>query len=142
MKNSSQLNRPLLKEVIIGPLSVIPAMVIFIIYGHFFLSGFSSDLLLGLMKGLLESLLMLVYSYGFTIIYGISIYGFLRKIKHDNIYNILIASLIPAIIFSLIQSDFEILVMFGYFSLVVSSTCWTLVQKFQKNSVKASQTEK
>lgn len=141
MKNKSHLNRPLLKAVLIGPLSAIPAMLIYVLFGHFFLSGDSSDLLLGLMRGLLESLLMLVYSYGFTIIYGIPIYGFLQKIKYDNIYTIVIAALVPATIFSVIQSDIEIFAMFGYFSIVVSSTCWVIVQRFQRSFAKPSQTE-
>ena len=120
----------LIIAIVVGPLSIIPAIILYMTL-EFILSPSNPPDLLGIyLGGLFVALLGLVYAYGYTLIYGVPSFLLLRKYKMDNAITILIVSLIPvSILFAINPDRWFTYGEMAYLSVVVALSCWLIATK-------------
>lgn len=128
MKAYSDRTRKVVIASLLGPLAVIPAMVVAVAVMYMF-DVSSQEPVSEIFEGtFVMAAFSLFYSYPLVIIYGLPLYLILRRYKKDSLIYILSLSLLPAAALgaSYDTGGFWIFVIFGYFSLSVALSCWML----------------
>ena len=135
MKAFSNRTRNLVGTVVLGPLSVLPAILIAATFIGIFGPGITQDVLEDLNGWFLFLLVALLYSYGFTIIYGLPVYLILLKLQKNTFPYVFVASLVPSLILiSFSPEMWQSFIIMGYFSLCVGLCCWFLVRNLSRDS--------
>ena len=134
MRVFSSNGRNLLLAVILGPLAIIPAMIIGITLLIILFPSEADNLRATYTAGLVIALVGLAYSYGFTLFYGMPIYLILRKLEVANLATVTLSALLPAAIIGVATSAVEIGLLSSYFSLVVAYSCWWLSSRNDRES--------
>jgi hypothetical protein len=123
-------NSRLISAVAIGPLSVIPAMLLAISVLRLFYPDAQAGLLRQYHSGLVVSFFGLFVSYGFTLLYGVPAYWLLNRLGQYRLFTIILASLLPALLFSLFNREqWPYYLGMAYFSMFVAAVCWLISVK-------------
>lgn len=133
MKTPSETTRLTMLAVLLGPLSIIPAMVVASTLIIIISPSNPPNIFEQYWGGFLISLFGLAYSYGFTILYGVPAYLVLKKLHRNNLFYILAASLVPAMVFFAISPNaWPIYVAMAYFSVIVGFACWIIAERVKR----------
>jgi hypothetical protein len=123
-------NTGLISAVAIGPLSVIPAMLLAISILRLLYPDAQAGLLHQYHGGLVVSFFGLLVSYGFTLLYGVPVYWLLNKLGQYKLFTIILASLLPALLLSLFNHEqWPYYLAMAYFSMFVAAACWLITIK-------------
>lgn len=126
-KPSINKNPRLVSAAAIGPLTVIPAMLLAITVLRLIYPDAQADLLRQYHGGLVVSFFGLFLSYGFTLLYGMPVYWLLNRLGRYNLFTVIFASLVPALLFSLFNREqWPYYLAMAYFSVFVATTCWLI----------------
>lgn len=124
--NSSRLTTALA----FGPLAIVPAMLLAISALRILYPEAQAELLRQYHAGLVISFFGLLLSYGFTLLYGLPVYWLLNRIGICNVFTVLIASIIPALLLTFINHvQWPYYLAMAYFSAFVALTCWLIILK-------------
>ena len=120
-------NTNLSSAVMLSPLAIIPAMLLAISVLRFIYPDAQAELLRQYHGGLVISFFGLLLGYVFTILYGLPVYWLLIKFNHYNMFTVSIASLIPALLFSVFNNEqWQYYLGMAYFSVFVAITFWKI----------------
>ena len=123
-------NKNLSLAVIISPLAIIPAMLLAISIFRLIYPEAQAELFRQYHGGLVISFFGLLIGYGFTILYGLPMYWLLNRLKHYNLYTITTVSLVPALLFSIFDSQqWPYYLAMAYFSVFVAMTFWKITTR-------------
>lgn len=121
--------------VLLSPLAIIPAMLLAISILRFVYPDAQAALFRQYHGGLVMSLFGLVIAYGFTLLYGLPVYWLLNKFHRYNVFTIIVASLIPALLLSIINNEqWQYYLAMAYFSVCVAITFWAVSVRKQKTT--------
>jgi hypothetical protein len=125
MRTFSESTRQTILAVFIGPLSIIPAMAAAQTFIFLISPANTPDIAEQYWGGFLISAIGLLYSYGFTFLYGVPVYIVLKKLQINRAVYIFVASLVPAVVFFIMSPDaWPIYLAIAYFSVIVGFSCW------------------
>lgn len=111
----------------IGPLTVIPAMLLAITVLRLIYPDAQADLLRQYHGGLVVSFFGLFLSYGFTLLYGVPVYWLLNRLGRYNLFTVILTSLLPALLFTLFNREqWPYYLAMAYFSAFVATACWLI----------------
>jgi hypothetical protein len=123
-------NPRLVSAAAIGPLAIIPAMLLAISLSRFIYPEAQTDLLRQYHGGLVISFFGLFLSYGFTLLYGVPMYWLLNRLGKYNLLTVIFASLVPALLFGLFNHEqWPYYLGMAYFSVFVASACWLITAR-------------
>lgn len=115
---------------IISPLAIIPAMLLAISVFRIIYPEAQAELFRQYHGGLVMSFFGLLLSYGFTLLYGLPVYWLLNKFNYYNLFTISLASLVPALLFSVFNSEqWQYYLAMAYFSLFVAVAFWIITTR-------------
>ena len=133
MKTFSETTRRTILAVIVGPLSIIPAMVLAQTLVFIASPANPPDILEQYKGGIFVSVVGLLYSYGFTLLYGVPVYLALKKFGKNKAIYVFMASLVPAILFLAMSPElWPIYLAMAYFSIVVGFSCWFIAVRSER----------
>lgn len=118
-----KLQRAFFKGAIIGPLAIVPASIILFIAVSWPVSSLSR-LADGLISSLFIALWGVCLAYALTFTYGTALWLALLKIRKLNLIWLLVGSLVPSFLVAIYTQSFGFTVLFAYYSLAVSFSCW------------------
>ena len=120
-------NPKLISAAAIGPLAIIPAMLLAISVLRLIYPDAQTELLRQYHGGLVVSFFGLFLSYGFTLLYGVPVYWLLNRLGKYKLFRVILASLVPALLFSLFNIEqWAYYLAMGYFSVFVATACWLI----------------
>jgi hypothetical protein len=120
-------NSRLISAAAIGPLAVIPAMLLAISVLRVIYPETQTELLRQYHAGLVLSFFGLFLSYGFTLLYGVPVYWLLNRFGRYNLFTIILASLLPALLLGLANHEqWPYYLAMAYFSVFVAAACWLI----------------
>ena len=123
-------NKNLSSAVVISPLAIIPAMLLAISVFRIIYPEAQAELFRQFHGGLVISFFGLLLGYGFTLLYGLPVYWLLNKFNYYNLLTISLASLIPALLFSLFDSEqWPYYLAMAYFSVFVAIAFWLITTR-------------
>lgn len=120
-------NTKLTSALAIGPLAIIPAMLLAISLLKIIYPMAETGLWRQYHSGLVMCFFGLLLSYSLTFLYGLPVYWLLSKFNRYNLPMVVLASLIPALLLLLFnQEQWQYYLAMGYFSVFVAATCWVI----------------
>lgn len=123
----SNNNPDILSVVAIGPLAILPAMLLAISVLRIIYPEAQAEILHQYHGGLVVSFFGLILSYGFTLLYGIPVYWLLNRLNRYNVVMVILASLLPALFFSALDhQQWPYYLAMAYFSVFVATACWLM----------------
>ena len=123
-------NPRLVSAAAIGPLTVIPAMLLAITVLRLIYPDAQAELLRQYHGGLVVSFFGLFLSYGFTLLYGVPVYWLLNRFSKYNLFAVILASLVPALLLSIFNSEqWPYYLAMAYFSVFVAAACWLIADR-------------
>lgn len=123
-------NPNLSSAVVISPLAIIPAMLVAISVFRIIYPEAQAELLRQFHGGLVMSFFGLLLSYGFTVLYGLPVYWLLNRFNCYNLLTLSLASMIPALVFSLIDHEQWLYYLaMAYFSVFVAIAFWLITTR-------------
>ena len=131
MSNYAQNRNPgLASAVALGPLAVIPAMLLAVSVLRLMYPEAQAELLRQYHGGLVVSFFGLFLSYVFTLLYGLPIYWLLQKLGRYNLFTVILASLLPALFIGLADpAQWPYYLAMAYFSVFVAAACWLIAAR-------------
>ena len=120
----------LISAIIIGPLAVIPSMLLAISLLRLIYPDAEAEILRQYHGGLVVSFFGLFLSYGFTLLYGVPVYWLLNRFSKYNLFTVILASLMPALLLSIFNHEqWPYYLAMAYFSVFVAAACWLIVDR-------------
>jgi hypothetical protein len=114
-----------LKGALLGPLAILPAS--FILHVAVSLPFASLTQFLHRINSLFAIAFWgIVVAYALTFSYGTLLWLLLLKIKKHNLIWFLTGSLLPSLLLFIYSKSVGFAILFGYYSLAVSFSCWYL----------------
>lgn len=127
MPGSNNKNPDILSAAAVGPLAILPAMLLAISVLRIIYPGARAEILHQYHGGLVLAFFGLILSYGFTLLYGIPVYWLLNRFNYYNGRMVILASLLPSLFFiALDHQQWPYYLAMAYFSVFVATACWLL----------------
>ena len=132
MTTFSDTTRKTVLAILVAPLSVLPAMLVSITVFIIFNREMSYDVVEIYQGGLLAAAIGTAISYAATLCYGLPVYWLLKKINENNAFSMALVSVIPSVIFAVINNDprqWFIFLAMAYFSVIASLSFWYIANR-------------
>ncbi|MDT8403028.1 hypothetical protein [Sulfuriflexus sp.] len=123
-------NPGLASAVALGPLAVIPAMLLAVSVLRLMYPEAQAELLRQYHGGLVVSFFGLFFGYAATLLYGLPVYFLLQRPGRYNLFTVILASLLPALLIGLADPvQWPYYLAMAYFSVSVAAACWLITAR-------------